>query len=138
MVPDAMAIASSMSAKLLPALDGPAMSILCPCLNTPWMSSSAFGGRPLSFAIPSFLMTGMSSLVFSIHSRHSSQDSFPRFVPIRNCFLPPRLMPGSRESLEGFLLAVSMVSPFFSQILYKNSTRCRYSSALAASILTIA
>ena len=113
-VPSAMAMHSSMRAKLLPALLGPASSILWPLRSTPVMRASASGGR-LSQSSARLSVSGSSSVSASSQSRHSSQQDFPMFVSSSTCRLSPRRMPGIRERREGLRFCWSMVRPFFWQ-----------------------
>ena len=101
-LPSAIAIVSSMSAKDLPALLGPASNILWPCLSTLSIKQSASGGiSPHMFVSSSG--SGRSSFTPSIHSYHSFQLLLPKFVAIKNCLCSLRLIPGILDNLEGFL-----------------------------------
>ena len=114
--PSAIAMHSSIWRKDFPALDGPAISILCPFLSTLSIRHGDSSGI-LSHTLSRPSGSGRSSLMPSIHSCHSSQLRFPMLVSTRNCFLSPRMTPGIRDSLDGFLFWVSIMSPFFSHTL---------------------
>ena len=101
-LPSAMAMAISISAKLFPALEGPAISILWPCLSTPLINSGAKSGMS-SQKSSKFSGSGKSSFKSSIYSNHSSQLCLPMLVSIKNCLRPFRTTPGIRLNREGFL-----------------------------------
>ena len=113
-LPSAMAMHSSMRAKLLPALLGPARSILCPLRSTPKMSGSASGGR-CSQSAARFSVSGRSSVSASSQSTHSSQQLLPKLVSRSTCRLSPRRMPGIRLRRLGLRFCWSRVRPFFWQ-----------------------
>ena len=118
-------------------MDGPAKSILCPRLKTPAISSGASSGM-LSHTSGSGSISGRLSFNSSIHAFQSSHDGRPVLVATKYCFCPLRSIPGSLDSRDGFLLALSICSPFFWQTVWRKFTRSRYSVKSAASILTIA
>ena len=125
LVPSAIAIASSMSSSVLPALDGPERSIFCPCLRIPSINGGDSSGR-LSQTDFSVSGSGRSSLTPSIYSFHSVQLLLPMLVSIRNCLCPFRTTPGMRDSRDGFLFCWSIWRPFFLHMVYRKSTLSRY------------
>ena len=114
--PSAIEIHNSICKKDFPALDGPAISILCPFLKIPLIRHGASSGR-FSHTVSKDSGSGRSSFTLSIHSFHSVHDSFPIFVSTRNCFFPLRSNPGILDNLDGFLFCVSTLNPFFLHIL---------------------
>lgn len=122
-----MATVSAMSANDLPALDGPARSILCPWRSTPSMSGGASSGMS-SHVRSSVSGSGRSSFCSSSHSRQSFQLARPIDSATSHCLRPARSTPGMRLSLLGFLFCVSSFRPLSAQVRYRKSTRLRYSS----------
>src|SRR5699024_7372022 len=125
--PSAIAIDRPINANDLPALEGPAINILCPCRNTPSINGGAKSGISSQKSVE-LSGSGKSSLISSIHSSQSSQLLLPMFVSIMNCFLPFLSMPGILLNRDGFLFWLSISNPFLRQTSYKQSTRLRYSS----------
>ena len=121
-----METASPISAKDLPALLGPASSILWPCLSTPSISGGDSSGMS-SQASSSRSGSGRSSLRSSSHSRHSCQLALPMERATSHCLRPARVTPGMRLRRLGFLFCVSSFSPLSRQVWYRKSTRLRYS-----------
>lgn len=116
--PSAILIHSSMRAKLLPALLGPASSILCPWRRTPSTSGGARGGRS-SHTLDRASVSGRSSVSASIQSFHSSQLALPMLVASRYCFCSPRITPGIRDRRLGLRFCWSRRRPFFWQTPYR-------------------
>ena len=116
--PSAMAIHNSISRKDLPALEGPAISILWPWRSTPSIRHGASSGI-CSHTSPRPSGSGRSSLTLSIHSFHSSQLPFPMLVSTKNCFWLPRMTPGIRDRRDGLRFCWSISSPFLRQMSYR-------------------
>ena len=126
LLPSAIAMVSSISANDLPALDGPASSILCPCRSTPPMSAGASGGISSQTALM-LSGSGKSSVALSMNSRHSAKSALPMLVSMRNCLCPFRITPGIRDRRDGLRFCWSSSRPFLRQTVYRYSTRLRYS-----------
>ena len=122
-----MATVSAMSANDLPALDGPARSILCPWRSTPSMSGGASSGMS-SHVAASVSGSGRSSFCSSSHSRHAFQLGWPMDSATSHCLRPARSTPGMRDRRDGFLFCVSSFRPLSWHVRYRKSTRLRYSS----------
>ena len=116
--PSAIAIVNSINANDLPALDGPAISILWPCLSTSLIKHGANSGRLLQSS-SRLSGSGKSSLIDSMYSTQSFQDSLPMLVAIRYCRLLPRSKPGILLKRLGFLVDVSTSNPFCLHTLNK-------------------
>ena len=125
--PSASDTVSPIRAKDLPALDGPAKSILCPWRSTPSISGGASSGGS-SHVAASVSGSGRSSFCSSSHSRHSFQLARPIDSATSHCLRPARMAPGMRDRRDGFLFWVSSFRPLSAQVRYRKSTRFRYSS----------